>query len=228
MPLALYFVFFPLSIFIYKYFENKVSFFLKYQKYLIFVSLLFFSIILSSSIQRDNTAKHSNQIQLFNYMKICDSSFFECFKKYMLKDSYLFESSYFDIHDNDQDYNQKVIDQTSYLFDKYDLNDDIRDLIFISIDHMPNSEMLMMEKGTWYFHPISWIFSDTLSEKLTSNIIKKNDLLKTGQKIIYLNDYEKLHHFEKKVFSSISNQNWKICIIEKLELVSIGTLSKKC
>jgi len=228
VPLALYFVFFPLSILIYKYFENNILFFLKKKKYFLFIIILFFSIILSGTIQRDNIVKHSNHIQLLNYMKSCDESMFSCLKKYTTKDLYLFHSTYFDIHGDDQDFNKKVFNQAEFLFDKYDLDDDKRDLIFISIDHMPNSEILMMKKETWYFHPISWIFSDTLSEKLTMNIIKKNNLLEPGQKIIYLNDYKKLHHFEKKVFLSISNQNWNICLIEKLEHVSLGSLSKKC
>ena len=159
-------------------------------------------------------------------MKSCDETMFSC-KKYTTKDLYLFHSTYFDIHGDDQDFNKKyLIKLNIFLINMIWMM--IKGLIFISIDHIPNSEILMMKKETWYFHPISWIFSDTLSEKLTMNIIKNNDLLEPGQKIIYLNDYEKLHHFEKKVFLSISNQNWNICLIEKLEHVSLGSLSKKC
>ena len=85
-----------------------------------------------------------------------------------------------------------------------------------------------MYTNSWYFHPISWIFSDSTVKKIRENIFNFNKNIKEDQLIMFY-DSKELHHFEKEIVNKIRD-SWKFCLIEKsANNVSVYKLRKvKC
>ena len=116
--------------------------------------------------------------------------------------------------------------QQGLLFKKKYFSENNKNLIFISVDHIPLSEMLFMQTRSWYFHPISWIFSDATVGELRERIINFNDYIEENQYIMFY-ESNNLHHFEKEIVDSIKKE-WKFCLIEKGNLsVSVYKLKNK-
>lgn len=226
VPLALYFLYFPLLIIIYKTLESLIPYLVTKRKWIIFTCIIIiFSFLLTINFNKLINMKHPNEINKFTFIVNCFKGSCDIneyfFSKNQLIKSKFFETNYPKSMDK---YNQ-ILEQGLFFKKKY-FNKKNKNLIFISVDHIPLSEMLFMQTESWYFHPISWIFSDSTVRELRERIINFNKYIKENQYIMFYNS-KNLHHFEKEIVESIK-KNWKFCLIEKGNLtVSVYKLKNK-
>ena len=169
--------------------------------------------------------KHPNEINKFTFLINCFNK--DCdFKTYFSSKKQLIESKFFETNYPKSMIRYHQILQQGLLFKKKYFSENNKNLIFISVDHIPLSEMLFMQTRSWYFHPISWIFSDATVGELRERIINFNDYIEENQYIMFY-ESNNLHHFEKEIVDSIKKE-WKFCLIEKGNLsVSVYKLKNK-
>ena len=157
--------------------------------------------------------KHPNEIDKFTFLencfkKNCDLKNYISLKKKILN-STVFEAN---LADSIMEY-KEIFQQAIDFKKKYFFEGGGRNLIFISIDHMPLSEMLYMDTKSWYFHPISWIYTDYLLKKNEERILNYSKYILENSYIMYY-ESEDLFHFEKKIVESVKKK-FKFCLIEK-------------
>ena len=181
--------------------------------------IIFFSIVfLISFIFTNNLIKLINMptpkgVNKFTFLTNCIKK--NCdIKDYISTQKRIINSTVYDFDVMHESYYQfKEIHEQGLEFKKLYFSESNRNLIFLSIDHMPLSEILFMQTKSWYFHPISYIFSDFNVKKLRENIIKFNKNIKENQYIMFY-DSSDLHPVEREIINSIK-KDWKFCLIEE-------------
>lgn len=73
-------------------------------------------------------------------------------------------------------------------------------------------EIVFSMTKKWYFNPISYTFSDELSQQKVKQILEKNNVIKQDDKIAVLNSG--VHRLEQQVINDIEDK-WNLCILNK-------------
>ena len=230
VPLALYFLYFPLMIIIYKTLEVVLpTFVLKKNLFLFSTTVILLAFLLTNNFNKLINMRHPNEINKFKFVSNCLK--FECeLKNYVFSKKKLVSTNFFetDFPESMMIY-KEILNEGIYFKKKYFSNSN-KDLIFISVDHIPLSEMLFIQTNSWYFHPISWIFSDSTVLSLKEKIINFNENIKENQNIMFL-DSDRLHHFEKEIVGSIKKK-WNLCLLEKgfnkVSVYKLINIKKEC
>jgi hypothetical protein len=213
VPKNIFPLYFPLMIIIYKLLEDTVPKLLAKKKIFIFFSIVsLISFLFTNSLYNLNKKKHPNEIDKFTLLenclkKNCDIKNYINSKKIILG-STVFEANIANYRQEYEEIFQEALDFKKKYFSKNN-----RNLIFISTGHMPLSEMLFMETKSWYFHPISWIYTDYILKKNEERILSFNKYILENSYIMFY-DLDELFYFEKKIVESIKKE-FKLCLVER-------------
>lgn len=176
-------------------FENKLSIYFKTFLAIIFLFLSFQASIFFS----ENSNKYRNGKTFFNDFLSGNLNIINYFKELTnIEHNYPINSREYSILTEaatliETEYkNQKTI-----LFFGYDGLSGIPEIVFS-----------MTKK--WYFNPISYAFSDELSNAKVNQILEKNQNINENDKIVILNSG--VHRLEQLVINNIK-KSWHLCII---------------
>lgn len=94
------------------------------------------------------------------------------------------------------------------------INNEYKDkklILFFGYDFLSGiPEIVFSMTNKWYFHPISFTFSDELSQYKINQILEKNSKIKENDKITILNT--DVHRLEQQIINDIKD-NWNLCVL---------------
>ena len=98
----------------------------------------------------------------------------------------------------------RIIQSANLIFEKFYKNKS--EVLFFAYDGLSAlPEIIFSENNKWYFHPISYVFSDELSKKKKISIFNKSNDLKDGQLITILKS-RNIHRLEVELIDKITKE----------------------
>ena len=102
----------------------------------------------------------------------------------------------------------RIIQSANLIFEMFYKNKS--EVLFFAYDGLSAlPEIIFSENNKWYFHPISYVFSDELSKKKKISIFNKSNDLKDGQLITILKS-RNIHRLEVELIDKITKE-WYLC-----------------